>query len=200
MDRVPDDDDCRKIFDQILTPSPSEALRGLVLAETIRQLRRRRRLRHFAFAVALAGCYAAGLGTMGVYLRGAPIPASRPVADRPVTGDSGGSSDLADSEREPDAPRPEQVAQDIDVPVPAFVLERWAGSAIKGRRAAMYRRAGDSYLGESGDLEAALRCYARSLDLSSEQDLAVSVETDNWLLIALKQARQKEIHHAKNDG
>lgn len=54
----------------------------------------------------------------------------------------------------------------------------------------LYRQAGDRCSTEEGDLASALRCYGQALDAAPDQ-VAVNPQ-DNWLLIALKQARQKE--------
>ena len=63
------------------------------------------------------------------------------------------------------------------------------------RRGDLYRRAGDLYATEQGDLSSALRCYSESLDAGNEKDLTISTD-DHWLLMAIKDARQKE----KNDA
>ena len=83
--------------------------------------------------------------------------------------------------------------------VPAEVLERWAPVVSEENPAGLYRRVGDRYLKDEGDLQAALRCYARSLENGSEEDLTPAPE-DDFLLMALKDARQKEKRHANDDG
>jgi hypothetical protein len=70
-------------------------------------------------------------------------------------------------------------------------LERWAFLQAGEKRADLYRRAGDLYLGRD-DVEAALRCYRRALDGVTAADLAVRADRDTWLLMSLKMARQKE--------
>ncbi len=52
---------------------------------------------------------------------------------------------------------------------------------------------------EEIDPQSALRCYSNALDNGTEQDLAISSE-DNWLLMAIKDARLKERNHAKQGG
>jgi hypothetical protein len=81
---------------------------------------------------------------------------------------------------------------------PAAVIERVA-AASEARRAHFFRRAGDRYLEDEGDMEAALRCYTQALDSSKPEDLMISAN-DNWLLMALKKARLEENGHAKNGG
>ena len=72
---------------------------------------------------------------------------------------------------------------------------RRLGSELGVEAMAIYRRAADVYATEQGDLESALRCYSRSLDAGTDEDLAISPD-DHWLLMAIKDARQKE----KNDA
>jgi hypothetical protein len=59
--------------------------------------------------------------------------------------------------------------------------------------------AGDRYLNEAGDPEAALRCYRRALDAASDEQTRFSPD-DNWLVMALKNAREKEARHANHDS
>jgi hypothetical protein len=65
-------------------------------------------------------------------------------------------------------------------------------------RAALLRQAGDRYL-KQNDLAAAVRCYRLALDAGSEDDLTIQAN-DNWLLMALKDARRKEQRHDAHDG
>jgi hypothetical protein len=83
--------------------------------------------------------------------------------------------------------------------VPAPILERLAELADRRSQAALFRRAGDRYLEAEGNVASALRCYRLALDLASESELAVAPE-DTWLLIALKDARQKEREHGARGG
>jgi hypothetical protein len=68
----------------------------------------------------------------------------------------------------------------------------------EGVAAALFRE-GDHFLNEEGDPAAALRCYTGALNAGSEDDAKFSPD-DNWLLMAIKNARQKEARHANNDG
>jgi hypothetical protein len=69
----------------------------------------------------------------------------------------------------------------------------------RGDVAAVLLRAGDHFLNEEGDPAAALRCYSGALNAGSEDDAKFSPD-DNWLLMAIKNAREKEARHANNDG
>jgi hypothetical protein len=82
-------------------------------------------------------------------------------------------------------------------PARAGNLEQQA-RANGARRSALYRRAGDVYANEQGDLEAALRCYGRSLDDRPREDLHIS-PADHWLLMAIKDAREKEKVYAESN-
>jgi hypothetical protein len=169
----PDRDPC----DELLTPGPTpadlEPLRGRILQRTLPALRRRRWLRRLAWAAALAACYAAGVLTLG--LRPAPPPTEQGRREQP-----------------PDPP-----------PTPAAVEDRsarareWQALETPERRAALYREAADRYLAEDDDVTAALRCYGASLDHGGGEALETKPD-DSWLLLAIKDARQREKNDAKN--
>ena len=147
-----------------------DRLREAVFAQTARILRRRRLVRRFAHAAALAACFVAGLLTAEwrrpiapprerVIVTIAPSPISTPPAAEPAE------------------------------------LERLAKRSPE-RRGDLFRRAGDLYATEQGDLSSALRCYSESLDASDEKALTISTN-DHWLLMAIKDARQKEKKDAR---
>lgn len=165
----------RTLADRLLAASEvdsAEALRQELFARTTPILRRRRLGRRLAAAAALAACYAAGV--LSARWLAPPPQAVRQVAV---------------VERRPRAdPKP---------PEQARILEQQA-RADAARRAALFRRAGDLYATEQGDLEAALRCYGRSLDGRPAKDLTVS-PTDHWLLMAIKDAREKEKVYARSE-
>jgi hypothetical protein len=99
----------------------------------------------------------------------------------------------APEERPPEAPpAPGRV-------VTAPELERLARQAEESRRAALLRQAGDRYLSDENDPEAALHCYTKSLNAGPGDGAKFSPD-DNWLLMAIKNAREKEARHANNDG
>jgi hypothetical protein len=163
-------------LDELLAPpAPVDvaALRQSLLAATARRLRRRRWLRRGALAAALGTCYAAGLLTM--HLLAPAAPSAEPT--------------VAVEEK----PTP------LPAPAPAVVVEQRAEKAADSERAALLRQAGDRYLNDEADPEAALRCYSKSLSAGSEDDAKFSPD-DNWLLMAIKNAREKEARHANDDG
>jgi hypothetical protein len=167
-------------LDDLLAPPPAadvEGLRERLRDQTARLLRRRRRLRRLAWAGALAACYAAGLLTVWFAARPAPPSPSPSVA-----------------RQERPAPPPA-----VEVPGAVAVEERAADDDDPRAQAALYRRAGDLYLSAENDPAAALRCYGNALDAGGEADLSVA-PSDNWLLISIKSARQKEKRHANNGG
>ena len=92
-----------------------------------------------------------------------------------------------------DQQRPPSVTLPPDDPAP--LVERRADDAPDSERAALLRQAGDRYLTEAADPEAALRCYSRALDADTEDNAKFSPD-DNWLLMAIKNAREKEAHRA----
>jgi hypothetical protein len=153
------------------------ALRQTVLATTTGCQRRRRWLRRGALAVALAACFAAGMVTMNLLAPAAP--ASNAVAK---------GVDPAQSH----APPPPQKG---DAVAPRRDEDRPAGA----RKTAVLLAAGNRCLNDIGDPEAALRCYGRALNDASDDEARFSTE-DNWLLMAIKNAREKEARHANHDS
>jgi hypothetical protein len=159
-------------------------LRVAVLEQTIHVLRRRRRLRRAGHLAALAACYVAGLLTMRL---GTPL--SQPPEP----------SAIAHQGSEPADPITPPRAAPAEADEPAVVLEQRGAQAPQHERAALYRRAGDSYLVVEANPQAAVRCYTLALETASESELAVAAD-DNWLLIAVKDAQLREKRHANRDG
>jgi hypothetical protein len=154
------------------------ALRQTVLQRTKRILRHHRWTRRAAVAAALAACYAAGVALM-YWLR--------PPA----------AAEVIIVEKSPE-PAPAPPATEPREAEPSAVALEWQAVESSEKRVELYRRAGDRYLAESNDLEAALRCYRQMLNAGSEKDLLNSPD-DNWLLMALKDARLKEKVYAKSN-
>jgi hypothetical protein len=169
-------------LDALLTPKPPPAeragLRDAIVADAARVQRRRRWLVRGRRAAVLAACYAAGLASTWTWSpdRGPMPPAA---AERPPAPD-------------PQVPTP-RTPSDVD-PYrndPPERLEKWAFLQSGPKRVELYRRAGDEFL-RRDDVQSALRCYRRALDGGTAADLAVRADTDSWLLMSLKMARQKE--------
>jgi hypothetical protein len=157
------------LSDLLAAPSaPGDGpLRTELLERTRRVLWRRRLGRRAGWAAALAACFAAGLLTMRVLT-------PRPAAPAEVV-------------RQPETPR-------HDEPAPALMKE-WQAFDSTDRRAELYREAGQRYVKEEGDPESALRCYAQALEAGGPAELALRSD-DDWLLMTIKNARQKEIRDA----
>jgi hypothetical protein len=156
----------------LLCPGPTSdagPLREALLRQTRRVVRRRLWGRRLAAAAALTACYLAGIGTARLTER----PVARPEA--PLFAQR--SEKSAEPTPPPASPAPEALEwQALDNPQP---------------QPDVYREAGDRYLAEEADYESALRCYRGALDSGADKDLAVQ-PGDSWLLMALKDARQKE--------
>jgi hypothetical protein len=152
-------------------------------------LRRRRRLKRIGLVVALAACYLAGLATMRLWLA-PPVTANAPPAQN--------APEVAKETPPRPAPGPAAQSPEDNPHLPADVLERLGELAAREKQAELFRRAGDRYL-EGDNLPSALRCYRLALDCGSEKDLAIAAE-DSWLLMSLKDARQKEKRYAQNGG
>jgi hypothetical protein len=150
-------------------------LRAAVFAQTVGVLRRRRRLKRCAMAAGLLGCYLAGIATMGVLRAGGGR--EHPAAAGQTT--TAGSRQAA--------PRRPHVPADPDE-------HRLAAKKPSGFES--WRRIGDHYLRESGDISLAAASYCEAINLASDEERAISPGQDNWLLMALKDARLKEKEHA----
>jgi hypothetical protein len=96
-------------------------------------------------------------------------------------------------ERLPPPPRPVPPPP-ITEPTSASALE-WEAIDHPERAAPLYRAAGDRYLTKDADPEAAARCYGSALSAGSSEDLTID-PNDSWLMMAIKDARQKEARDA----
>jgi hypothetical protein len=179
------DDPCTAFFDARCAGPGDPRLRQAVLEQTVRVLRRRRRLRRLGQLAALAACYLAGLLTTRL---GTPAP--QPTGPIEI---ARGAAEI------PERILPPAVSAPPDGDEPAIVLEQRGARAPRHERAALYRRAGDRYLDVESNPQAAVRCYTLALETASESELAVAAE-DNWLLIAVKDSKLREIRHANRDG
>jgi hypothetical protein len=79
------------------------------------------------------------------------------------------------------------------------VAVEWQAVDDPDRQTALYQEAGDRYLEEERDPLQALRCYGNALDSGKEEDLTISA-SDSWLMMVIKDARQREKHNAKSGG
>jgi hypothetical protein len=183
MNPMPDD-----ALDDFLgrpVPRASDELRRTVLEKTTRVVRGQRRRKLLAAVIAVvAACV---LFAISGYLLFSGRREPNVVRDEPAPAPSPKPSPII-------APPAPALAADT----PAPVLERAGEMGRPEVRAELYRRAGDRYLEESADAEAALRCYTQALDDASRDDLNVS-SSDSWLLMALKMDRRKEKRNANVD-
>jgi hypothetical protein len=146
-------------------PVDTAALRRSLLGETTRRLRPSRWPRRIVLAAALAACYVAGVLTQRWLEAATPVPR---------TTESG----------------PPEVRPDIP-PAPVAVAQDPVKPASDRDRAAQLRHEGDRFLNEENNPEAALHSYAESLNTAAPEDTRFSPD-DNWLLMAIKSAREKE--------
>lgn len=156
--------------------SGNDRLRGVVFARTIGVIRFRRRLKRCALAASLLGCYLGGMATMGIWrpsADGRPQLSTGPVATSP-------------------GPSSPPVASPLSGP--AVSGDGQAGAETMSC-AEVLRRSGDRHLFENGDVKLAVRNYEHFLNLPSAEQRAISPGQDNWLLMALKDARSKEMKH-----
>ena len=72
--------------------------------------------------------------------------------------------------------------------------QEWRAFDSRENRAALFFEVAQRYL-EKQDYDSALRCYRQALDAAPKEELAIRSD-DNWLVMALKEARQKENNDA----
>jgi hypothetical protein len=80
------------------------------------------------------------------------------------------------------------------LPTPSAAANREMAAA-RLTREEVIRRDADRCLLERGDVKEAVRGYGLYLKLASADGQAISPEKDSWLLMALKDARSKEMKH-----
>lgn len=174
-------------IDSMLHPPPpaeNEPLRQAVYMQTQRVLHRRLRFRQFAYAASLLLSFAAGAGVMWMTNPGERDRVSAPMVQSQPPNTQTPSLEALTQPRSPESDD-------------SALAQEWVAFDSTERRGELYRQAGDHYKDEN-DLQSALRCYSNALDSGTEQDLDVS-PNDNWLLMAIKSARQKEKNRAKQD-
>jgi hypothetical protein len=152
-----------------------DRLRAAVFAQTVGVLRGRRRLKQCAVAAALLGCYLAGITTMEL------LRPSRASEQPPTIGPTlAGNSPHSPPHLRHVAAHPKD--QRVAVKKPSG-FESW-------------RRIGDHFLRDSGDVSLAVAGYSEAIHLASAEERRISPDRDNWLLMALKQdAQTRERKH-----
>jgi hypothetical protein len=157
---------------------PESSLRGPLRRRTVRLLRRRILLRRAVIAAALAAAFLLGL------LVPRPTSPSQPSPPEPAP------------QTTAPAPQPAPPAVEKRQDPPSAVVLEWR--AFDELNAELYRQAGQCYLREDNDPLSAVRCYRQSLNAGGPNALTVS-DDDDFLLIALKDARQREKRDAKRN-
>jgi hypothetical protein len=160
------------ISSMLLPDSPhrvNPAQREAVLAKTIGVMRRRRIGKRIGLAAALVGCYAAGLLTMSL-VRELSSSSNLATATIPLAPGSAGGS-----ERNNVLPPTDHREPDL--------------AAAKLTPYDRLRQLGDRQLSDETDIPGAIRTYRRALQVASNDQRAVSVDHDSWLLMAIKSDR-----------
>jgi hypothetical protein len=179
---VPQFEPIENLLAGIARATPDPQFRLALLRQTTRVLRRRRFMKRLVYGTGLAACYMAGLLTMKWAMSPEPAPSTQQAVVQPDE-KSAGMPLVQNS-----VPKPRETA----------VALEW--KALESQeKAEAYRIAGDRYLQETGDIQSAVRCYRQYLEAGSEEGLMIS-PNDNWLLMALKEAKQKEMRYAKLGG
>jgi hypothetical protein len=170
--------------------APDPAFRQELLRETLTTMRRQRWRRRAAVVGALAASFLAGTICMHFW----PVRTPDVAQQEQASGPAGPSKKTAPQI----VPAPPE-ATVAPIPGGGALAMEWNAFDERDQREKLYRQAGDLYVQENQDYEAALRCYAQALDSNANQDMTINAD-DNWLVMALKEARRKEQSHAKKDG
>lgn len=154
----------------------NDDLRSAVFARTVAVIRSRRRLKRCVLAASLVVCYLAGMGTTGIW--------------RSSRGDRHqASTEQVATSQEPLSPL---------VPPSAMRPVASSGGQValeKVNCAEVLRGSAERHLLENGDVKLAVRNYESFLNLPLAEQRSISPRQDNWLLMALKDAKSKEIKH-----
>ena len=174
-------DDLDALLDAPTTSAPvGDALRHELLARTSRVIRRRRHVRRTGLLGLVACAYLAGVLTMNLRATQQDVI----VAERPGASPRSGQDESATE----------------DAPVLGMTHEEGSayvvGESIDLNRYEVFCSAADRHLNETGNYTAALNLYRQALNAASEDQLAIAAGSDTWLLMALKNSRQKERNHA----
>ena len=161
-------------------------LRQAILQQTSCVIRRRRRLRSAALAVALLGCYLTGAATTYIWTAGPGSPQQLAAQPAPAP-----------------APTPDvNVVQQQDThPARQPATAKLArADRPKRSRFEILCRASDRQLYVRKDVVKAIRFGNRALDVATPEELAISPDRDSWLLIALKQERIRKENRDENSS
>jgi hypothetical protein len=162
-----DDDQFRDWLAGPIDREPTNtALRDFVLRQSVNVLRRRRQAKRLGLVASLTGCFAAGMLTMSL-LRPTTSSSNIATATTPQTPDSTG-----DGKHDIAAPPAKQHETDLVV--------------AKLTPYDRLRQQGDRQLADETDIPGAIRTYKQALQVASDDQRALSVDHDSWLLMALK--------------
>jgi hypothetical protein len=167
----------------------ADLVRDALFAQTTRVLRARRWARRGAYAATLVVCYAAGLATMLVVHRNTPHSVEVETAVDHGAGHATPDAIIPaepDEQGSPSAEEPTETLASLTVPTRASFT--------------FYRTAGDYQLLQQGNLQAAAWLYARALEMATPEELAISPDSDNWLLMSLKQSQLQDSRHVHDEG
>jgi len=185
---TPDDehDPLVDLLSSVTLPPADHDRREAIFNQTRGVLWRRRFVRRSAWVAALATCYVVGALSVLAWQS-----TQRNPFDAPQAGTN--EKRAVDLPKQP-TPAPEPTAesdnpeQEVTPVAPALTTFE------------KLRRAGDRQLNQRGNLQGAIGCYRRALDVASDAELQIVPERDSWLLIPLKEARLEIRKHAHKKG
>ena len=171
-------------------PEAPDALRRRLLAQTSRMIRRRRWRGRVAAVGLAAAAYAMGVATMAWVSNPTQSPATA-VLDR---------IEVAEIESVPVEAEYswEETPAALFLDAEAFTLR--VAQAGQEERSRLLKEGGDYYLEVQGDVQSAMNCYRRLLDLAPEPREASRGQRTTWLLATLIASRLKETDDERLDG
>lgn len=167
------------------------ALRGALLSQTSRLLRRRVLVRRATLTAALAGFYLAGLATAALYFSTDSLSAENVAQQQIDNNQSSNPQQTVNNHRQRD-PAADQV--DKNPAAGSFANQRNHTKPVKTHRATVQLTRfeslcalGDQYLNRRHNPEAATRCYQMALRHATLQEQEKAATGGTWLFRALYQ-------------
>lgn len=152
----------------------SRELRDVVLNQTTRTIRNRRRMRRVSVAATLVACYLGGVATMWLWSAASAV-------DRSQSGSVAGLAQRGE-------PEPGTVARKFVRPEDDQIADGSGAAAARLTPYERLRRTGDQQLETQDGMLAAVRTYKKALQLASSDQRGIDPDRDTWLLMAMKQS------------
>jgi hypothetical protein len=153
------------LTDSMVSTQGNPALRDSIINHCVRVLRWRRRAKRIGLAAALGGCYVAGMLTMLLQRAATALPIDLATTKTPA-------ADVSSERSEHQSPVANQREHEL--------------ASAKLTPYDRLRQLGDRQLSDETDIPGAIRTYRQALKVASDDQRALSVDHDSWLLMAIK--------------